>query len=165
MNVVSDEEILGGQPRIEGTRVGVRHVAARVVDAGQSPPHVADHLDLSLAEIYGALSYYYDNLDEIEAYERENEAAFEGVRELAARTGLGDRATFVQGNVYDAPAVLDERSEVVFTSYGVLGWLPDLDRWAQAAAAVTEPGGTFYRFPDVDLPLVLSVRAERSRVR
>ena len=71
-------------------------------------------------------------------------AGIECARELAVETGLDDRATFVQGEVADAPAVLDERFEVVFTSYGVLAWLPDLDRWAEAAAAVTEPGGTFY---------------------
>jgi uncharacterized protein (DUF433 family) len=85
MNVVSDEGILGGEPRIGGTRVAVRHVATRVVDSGQSPPHVADQLDLSLAEVYGALSYYYDNLEEIEAYERENEAAFERVRDVSLK--------------------------------------------------------------------------------
>lgn len=80
--------------------------------------------------------------------------AAEGVdraRDLAEEAGLADRATFVRGNVFDAPAVLaahpdvaDHRFEVVFTSYGALVWLPDLDRWAEAVAAVTEPGGTVY---------------------
>jgi uncharacterized protein (DUF433 family) len=77
MDIVSDEGILGGEPRIAGTRVGVRHVVGRVVEGGQSPAHVADQLDLSLAQVYGALSYYYDNVEEIETYERENEAAFD----------------------------------------------------------------------------------------
>lgn len=54
-----------------------------MVDAGQSPAHVADQLDLSLAEVYGALSYYYDHLEEIEAYERESETAFESVRDVS----------------------------------------------------------------------------------
>lgn len=35
-------------------------------------------------------------------------------------------------------------STVVFTSYGVLCWLPDLARWAQVAADFVRPGGTFY---------------------
>lgn len=48
---------------------------------GQSPALVADQLDVSLAEVYGALSYYYSNIDEIRAYECENEAAFDHVRD------------------------------------------------------------------------------------
>ena len=32
----------------------------------------------------------------------------------------------------------------MFPSYGVLGWLPDMTRWAQVVAHVVKPGGTFY---------------------
>lgn len=79
MTVVHDDEVLGGEPRIEGTRVAVRHVAGLVVDGGRAAADVADQLDLSLAEVHEALAYYYDNLDEIRAYERENEAAFDRI--------------------------------------------------------------------------------------
>lgn len=85
MTIVHDDAILGGEPRIQGTRVGVRHVAARVVDAGQSPAYVADQLALSLAEIYAALSYYYDHIDEIEKYERANADAIERIRETSLK--------------------------------------------------------------------------------
>ncbi|WP_290815951.1 bifunctional 2-polyprenyl-6-hydroxyphenol methylase/3-demethylubiquinol 3-O-methyltransferase UbiG [Halovivax sp.] len=70
--------------------------------------------------------------------------AIELARELAAEAGLADRTRFVRTNVYDLPEILDERYDVVFTSYGVLGWLPDLDRWADVVSHVLEPGGTFY---------------------
>ena len=80
-NIVSDDDILGGEPRIEGTRIGVRHVAARVIDAGQSPAHAADQLDCSLAAIYEALSYYCEHIDEMRDLERANDDAFERVRE------------------------------------------------------------------------------------
>ncbi len=55
-------------------------------------------------------------------------------------------ARFVLSNVYDLPEVLAERGEydVVFTSYGVLNWLPDLISWAQVVAHFLKPGGTFY---------------------
>lgn len=79
MAIVHDDEVLGGEPRIEGTRIGVRHVAARVVDGDRSAADVADQLDLSLANVHEALAYYYENLDEIRAYERENEEAFERI--------------------------------------------------------------------------------------
>jgi len=63
----------------------------------------------------------------------------------ALASGLGIRARFVEGNVYDAPALLGgERFDVVFTSYGVVGWLPRLEPWARAIAASLAPGGTFH---------------------
>jgi len=85
MTITRDEDVLGGEPRIDGTRIGVRHVAARVVDSGQSPAHVADQFDASLADVYQALSYYYAHIDEMRALEEENEAAFEHVRETSLK--------------------------------------------------------------------------------
>lgn len=81
MAITSDDEILGGEPRIDGTRIGVRHVAGKVVDGGYSPAYVADQLDVSLSAVYEAMAYYYDNIEEIREFERENADAFERVRE------------------------------------------------------------------------------------
>jgi len=85
MTITADDGILGGEPRIEGTRVGVRHVAGSVLESGQSPAYVADQLDLSLASVHEALSYYYDNIEEIRRIERENAEAFEHVRESSLK--------------------------------------------------------------------------------
>ena len=85
MTITVDEGVLGGEPRIEGTRVAVRHVAGKVVDGGYAPAYVADQFDLSLASVYEALSYYYDNVEEMRELERENEAAFERVRETSLK--------------------------------------------------------------------------------
>ena len=61
---------------------------------------------------------------------------------LAAETG---RPEFVCTNLYDLPDVLGERQyDLVFTSYGVLFWLPDLAAWAALVARYLKPGGTFY---------------------
>ncbi|WP_135363535.1 class I SAM-dependent methyltransferase [Halosimplex halophilum] len=65
-------------------------------------------------------------------------------RELAAESGLD--AAFVQCNVYDAADALDRRFDVVYTSRGVLGWLPDLDGWADAVARSLAGDGVFYLF-------------------
>jgi len=81
MSVTRDADVLGGAPRLEGTRVGVRHIAARVVDSDQSPAHVADQLDISLSEVYEALAYYYAHIDEMREFDRENVEAFERVQE------------------------------------------------------------------------------------
>jgi uncharacterized protein (DUF433 family) len=85
MTITHDEEILGGEPRIDGTRVGVRHVAARVIDSGQSPAYVADQLEISLAAVYEGLSYYYDHIEEMRTLEQANEDAFERVRESSLK--------------------------------------------------------------------------------
>lgn len=53
-------------------------------------------------------------------------------------------ATFLCANIYDLPERPGRPFDLVFTSYGVLTWLPDLDRWAQTIARYLKPGGTFY---------------------
>ena len=85
MSITQDKDILGGEPRIDGTRIGVRHIAARVIDSGLSPAHVADQFDVSLAAVYQSLSYYYAHIDEMRELERENEAAFERVRDSSLK--------------------------------------------------------------------------------
>ncbi len=85
MAITREEDVLGGEPRIEGTRVGVRHVVARVIDGNQSPAYVADQLDLSLSNIYDALSYYYSNIEEIREFRHENDDAFDRMREQSLK--------------------------------------------------------------------------------
>jgi SAM-dependent methyltransferase len=38
---------------------------------------------------------------------------------------------------------LAETFDLIFTSYGTIGWLPDLDRWAGVVERFLKPGGTF----------------------
>ena len=57
---------------------------------------------------------------------------------------LGIEASFCCSDVYDLPRVLSGPFDIVFTSYGVLCWLPDLKRWAQVIARMLKPGGVFY---------------------
>jgi SAM-dependent methyltransferase len=53
-------------------------------------------------------------------------------------------ARFIQTDIYDLPDVLKGKFDIVFTSYGVLCWLPDLNRWAQIIAHYLKRGGCFY---------------------
>ena len=57
---------------------------------------------------------------------------------------LGIEAEFVLSNVYSLPDVLEAQYDIVFTSYGVLVWLPDLKPWAEVVAHFLRPGGFFY---------------------
>jgi SAM-dependent methyltransferase len=53
-------------------------------------------------------------------------------------------ADFVCSDIYSLPANLSGEFDIVFTSYGVLCWLPDLVRWGQVVAHFLKKGGTFY---------------------
>ena len=57
---------------------------------------------------------------------------------------LNSSARFLCCNVLDLPEHLDSQFDVVFTSFGVLGWLPDLDRWAQVISHFLKRGGFLY---------------------
>jgi SAM-dependent methyltransferase len=70
-------------------------------------------------------------------------AAIELARSVAAEIGHPE-ARFVQSDLYDLPNVLDGDFDLVYTSRGALGWLPDIRRWAEVAAHFVRPGGHFY---------------------
>jgi len=53
-------------------------------------------------------------------------------------------ATFVCCNVLDTSKYVTDKFDIVFTSYGTIGWLPDLQPWAQMIASKLNPGGIFY---------------------
>jgi len=59
-------------------------------------------------------------------------------------TELGLAAEFICCNVYDLQKHLDKKFDIVFTSYGTIGWLPDLDKWAEIVSYYLKPGGIFY---------------------
>jgi SAM-dependent methyltransferase len=64
-------------------------------------------------------------------------------RELAADIGIAD-ARFVESNIYQLPVRLGDEYDIVYTSRGVLGWLPDIRGWARVVARFVKPGGRFY---------------------
>jgi SAM-dependent methyltransferase len=70
-------------------------------------------------------------------------AGVELARSVAAEIGI-DGARFVHSDLYDLPTVLDGTFDLVYTSRGVLGWLPDVRRWAEVIAHFVRPGGRFY---------------------
>lgn len=68
--------------------------------------------------------------------------AIEAARSLAAEAGLS--ATFVLGNVYDAPTLIAERFDRAYVTWGAINWLPDIAGWARVVAALLRPGGSLY---------------------
>jgi len=61
--------------------------------------------------------------------------------QLKAQAGLN--ANFIESDVYALPEKLDEKFDIVFTSYGSIVWLPDLDKWAETIQHFLKPGGVF----------------------
>ena len=53
-------------------------------------------------------------------------------------------ATFISSDLYGLPDVLREQFDIVYTSCGVLGWLPDIEGWGRVAAHFVRPGGFLY---------------------
>jgi ubiquinone/menaquinone biosynthesis C-methylase UbiE len=66
-------------------------------------------------------------------------AAIVKARELAVEAGL--KADFVEADVYGLADVLAGQFDIVFTSYGALTWLPDMERWADVVRRFLKPGG------------------------
>jgi len=73
-----------------------------------------------------------------------SEPAVDAARALAAELGLAAR--FVRADLYDAPAAIPEPAsfDLVFTTWGTIGWLPDVARWARVVAHFLRPGGALY---------------------
>jgi SAM-dependent methyltransferase len=68
--------------------------------------------------------------------------AINQARLLNEELGLG--CTFIQSDIYDLRQHLKESFDIVFTTYGVLTWLPDLVQWAEVIAHFLNPGGIFF---------------------
>lgn len=90
-------------------------------------------------------------------------AAIAAARTLAAETGIP--ADFVEGDVYEARALLTGDFDLVYVSWGTIIWLPDIRRWAAVVASLLRPGGRLYlaeghpslsQFEEVDGRLVLT---------
>jgi len=79
--IVSDEDVLGGAPRLAGTRVGVVHVY-RQYQNGSSPEEVASNYEgVSVADVHNALAFVFDNPKQIRELEATAQAAIEEIRE------------------------------------------------------------------------------------
>ena len=71
-----------------------------------------------------------------------SDKAIELARELNKELNLD--AKFVCCNVLDTSDYISETFDIVFTSYGTIGWLPDLKPWAKMIFERLKPGGIFY---------------------
>ncbi|WP_214227733.1 class I SAM-dependent methyltransferase [Pedobacter sp. B4-66] len=70
-----------------------------------------------------------------------SDKAIERAKQIAKE--INSDTKFICCNIYDLPDHLDEQFDLVFTSYGTIGWLPDLDKWASIVSKYLKPNGQF----------------------
>ncbi len=70
-----------------------------------------------------------------------SDRAIESAKEI--NTQLHLNAEFICCDVYDLTNHLDKEFDIVFTSYGTIGWLPDINKWAKIVSTFLKPGGKF----------------------
>lgn len=70
-----------------------------------------------------------------------SENAIEKAKQLNAT--LGTNAKFIQSDIYKLPEILQDKFDIIFTSYGVIGWLPDMSEWAKIINQFLKPRGEF----------------------
>ena len=75
-HIVSDLEHRQGKPRIKGTGITVQNIVEDVA-AGLSLDYITEQFDVTLGQVYAALSYYYDHKDEIDHAIAEDKSALE----------------------------------------------------------------------------------------
>jgi uncharacterized protein (DUF433 family) len=75
-HIVRLEGVCGGEPLIDGLRVTVRHVAT-LHRRGETILEIAEALGITEAQVFHALSYFFDHRDVILALIAEEEQAHE----------------------------------------------------------------------------------------
>ena len=72
--------VVGGKPRIRGRRISVQNVVIWHERMGRSADELAAEHDLSLAQVYAALAFYYDHRESIDEQMRQSTLFVEELR-------------------------------------------------------------------------------------
>jgi len=73
--------IAGGKPRIAGQRITVQNIVIWHERMGKSVDEIVAEYNLTLADIYAALAYYFDHRSEIDQSIEETKAFVEALRQ------------------------------------------------------------------------------------
>lgn len=72
-----------------------------------------------------------------------SDAAIEQAEKMAAQLNLSQQTRFICCDVNELDKHLEEQFDLIFTSYGTIGWLPKIDKWGQLIAHFLKPKGQF----------------------
>ena len=83
--------------------------------------------------------------------------------DAANRTGLDTQ--FVQSDVYAAREAVEGDFDIVYMSYGVLNWLPDMGKLAEVVKSLLKPGGLFHLTEHHPMAMALEIPSECDELR
>lgn len=108
-HIVKREDVRGGAPCIAGHRITVHHIVLMIERHGHTPDEIADMYDLTLGQVYAALSYYHDHKAEIDAIIAAGDRTLEVIQNLP---DPGDEELWRVLTVAEVAAIfhLDERT-------------------------------------------------------
>jgi len=67
--------------------------------------------------------------------------AIDEAKKLAIKTGSD--AQFIISDILELDQNHDHEYDLIFSSYGTIGWLPDINKWAEIVCKFLKPGGKF----------------------
>lgn len=70
-----------------------------------------------------------------------SDKAIDSANKLSEKANIA--ATFICCDIYDLPNHLNQKFDIVYTSYGTIGWLPDINKWAKIVSKYLKPNGKF----------------------
>ena len=72
--IETSSDIRSGKPRVSGTRITVEDIAVMHLKLGMSLIEIAGVYELSLAQVYAAMAYYFEHRENIEKRIEEEKA-------------------------------------------------------------------------------------------
>jgi len=91
--IATDPKIRAGRPCVAGTTIEVAVIAIDKIVHGRSADEIAVDYDLSLAQVYAALAYYYEHKAEIYATLQDRRKLAQEMKDRR----LGSRHTSLSG--------------------------------------------------------------------
>jgi len=70
-----------------------------------------------------------------------SDKAIDSANKLSEKANI--EATFICCDIYDLPNHLNKQFDIVFTSYGTIGWLPNINKWAKIVSKYLKVNGKF----------------------
>ncbi|WP_101690216.1 class I SAM-dependent methyltransferase [Dysgonomonas massiliensis] len=70
-----------------------------------------------------------------------SEKAIAKAKELSNQLQI--EVSYICCDIYSLPDMINEQFDIIYTSYGVINWLPDLNRWGKVISALLKPSGRF----------------------
>ncbi len=81
--ICSTRDVLGGQPRIKGTRIGLLNIHQWHFEEGMDAEQISESYDVETEGVEAAIQYIEDNSEEIEQIKKEQEISEKASRERA----------------------------------------------------------------------------------